>query len=48
MSGGRDEECPDFGTCFLWTLEGFFFGMNDFMKTPMLDVTFGIIGVVVL
>ena len=48
MSGGRVEECPDFGSCLMWTLQGFFFGMDDFQKTPILDVIFGIVGVVVL
>lgn len=48
MSGGRVEECPDFGNCLMWTLQGFFFGMDDFQKTPILDVIFGIVGVVVL
>lgn len=48
MSGGRDEECPTMSRCFLWTLEGFFFGMNDFLKTPILDVLFGVLAAIIL
>jgi ankyrin repeat protein len=48
MSGGRDEECTSFGICFLWTLGGFFFGQDDFMKTPFIDVLFGILAAVIL
>lgn len=48
MSGGRVEECPSFQDCFLWTLDGFFFGLSDFTKTPIFDVLFGTLAVVIL
>ncbi len=48
VSGERAEECPDFGGCLLWTLEGFFYGMDGFAVTPTLDLFFGLVAVVVL
>ncbi len=48
ISGQRAEECPNFNSCFLWTLEGFFFGMESFNVTPGLDIAFGVVAVVVL
>ncbi len=48
LISGQRVECPNFNSCFLWTLEGFFFGMEDFNVTPGLDIAFGVVAVVVL
>ena len=47
MSGGREDECPSFGGCLLWTIGGFFYGVDEF-TTPYIDVIFGVFAVVVL
>lgn len=48
LSGQRTEVCPDFGACLMWTLEGFFYGVDGFQDTPIMDIFFGVLAVVML
>ncbi len=48
LSGEREEECPGFGQCLIWTLEGFFYGVDGFNVTPLADILFGVLAVVML
>ena len=51
LSQSRPDQCSSFRECFLYTLEAFFFGMEDFSErgpSPILDATFGILAVVML
>lgn len=48
LSGNREEECPSFGDCLYWTLEGFFYGVDGFNATPLTDILFGVLAVVML
>ena len=49
ISGTSSEtSCPDFGECLLFTLESFFYGMDDFGENPVLGISFGLIAVVIL
>ena len=47
-SSGDEPACPDYWTCFVYTLNGFFFGMDDFSETPLVDILFGVLAVVIL
>ncbi len=48
LSSNRGDVCPDFVNCFMWTLNGFFYGVDEFNETPVMDVVFGLLAVVML